>query len=427
MKTNKLSILLLTGLLMTILSCEKEQFDQNAYNEIVDLQFLIDNVDKEHDWCLTRSDTVTIINKSENIYSVQVLTANPYLSDDAEIAAEGVCFLNEQKNGFETTLAYTLPATMQQAYVAAKRQDGSYIGVVYFTVGADTVDLDLEVMQTAGAIKTPQPQTFTYLYEEGFPIPGDFDFNDLVLRVSKSATDLSYQVDLKVTVDAVGAARSYAAAIQLAGIKYSDVDKVEILEKEPMDQGYPLQRMFIDNEKPLLKGRKGEAVINLFESGHYVMNNELNEIGSIQTLFYNTAKTDVKGKNATVDPVTRTYRISFKNREAARLLTFDQIDPFILQDYNGGVWEIHTYRYKFAETLKSIYNGKASYYDNHVSWSVVIPKGDFRYPVEGMSLGTYNSKTGETFGPYTSFADWIQDHTQHLDWYLNIAYPQLLY
>ena len=417
---------LLVCLALTTVSCEKEKFDKDAYNQLVDYQFLIDNMDKEHDWCLTHSDTVTIIHESQDIHTVQVLTANPF-QEDAEIAAEGISFLNAAKDGCETTLAYTLPATQQKAYVAAKRQDGSYVGVVSFTVGTDIVDLDNEVMQTTGTIKTPQPQTFTYLYEEGFPIPGDFDYNDLVLRVSKSATPLSYQVDLKVTVAAVGAVKSYAGAIHLAGIKYDEVEKVEILEGEAMDANYSMLRMAIDSDKPLLRGRKGEAVINLFESGHYVMNNQLNSLGSIQTLFYNTEETDREDVSATVAPVSRTYRISFKSRNVARSLTFDQIDPFIIQEYNGGLWEIHTYRYKFAETLKSIYNGKESYYDNHVSWSIVIPKADFRYPIEGMSLGTYNSTTGETFGPYTSFAKWIQDRTQNKDWYLNASYPQFLY
>ena len=282
-------------------------------------------------------------------------------------------------------------------------------------------------MQTTGTFVEPTQQTFTYLFEEGFPLPGDFDFNDLVLRVSKSATNLSYQVDLKVTVDAVGAERSYAAALHLAGIKYDDVESVEILEGEPMDVGYPLRRMTIDSDKTLLKSRNGEAVINLFESGHYVMNHQLNEVGSIQLLDYNTTKVVKEGTSDIVPTVSRTYRISFKNRDVSRNLTFDQIDPFLIQDYNGGLWEIHTYRYKFDEVLKSVFNGKTEFYNNHISWGIVIPKGDFRYPVEGMSLGTYNSKTGETFGPYTRFADWMKDHTQNQDWYKWIAYSQLLY
>jgi len=281
-------------------------------------------------------------------------------------------------------------------------------------------------MTNSGTLTEPRQQTFTYLYEEGFPLPGDYDFNDLVLRISKQQGERSYQVDLTVTVEAVGATKSFAGAIQLVGIGYDDIESVTILEGAPFDQGYPLKRMTIGSET-LLRGRSGEAVINLFESGHYVMNNQLSSIGSVQTMFYNTVAEPVENVSATVPPVTRTYRISFRNHQVARNLSFDQIDPFIIQEYNGGQWEMHTYAHKFDEVLYSIFNGKADFYDNHVSWSVVVPQSDFRYPVEGMSLGTYNSRLGETFGPYTSFAEWMTDHTKNNDWYLRITYPQFLY
>ena len=426
MKTKELSFLLLTGLTMVFSSCEKEQFSKEAYDELVDFKFLVDNMDKEHDWCLTHSDTVTFVTKSEAICGVEVLTQNPYLSEKAEIAAEGICSRSEQGNGYQTTLAYTLPITQQQAFVAAKRQDGTYIGVASFTVGAGTLDMDKMDFETAGSFKKPQPQTFTYLYEEGFPLPGDFDFNDMVLRVSKSVSGPS-QIDLKVTLEAVGTSLPYAAAIQLYGVKYDDVEKVEILEGTAMDQGYPLRRMIINSSKTLLKGRKGEAVVNLFENGHYVMNQELNDVGSVQTYVYNTTSSERENYSATAPFATRTYRISFKNGKTVPDLLFDQIDPFLIHEYNSGLWEVHTYPYKFAETLKSIYGGKQHYYDNHVSWALVVPKADFRYPVEGMSLGTYNGELGELFGPYTLFADWVKDHTQNRDWYNRPTYPQLLY
>lgn len=427
MKTKELSFLLLTGLTMVFSSCEKEQFSKEAYDELVDFNFLVDNMDKEHDWCLTHSDTVTFVTKSEAICGVEVLTQNPYLSEKAEIAAEGVCALNDNGKGYQTTLAYTLPATQQTAFLAAKRKDGAYIGVAAFTVGTDYVSIDMETLQTGSIVKSPTPQTFTYLYEDGFPLPGDFDYNDMVLRVSKSgvAADAS-QIDLKVTLEAVGTSLPYAAAIQLAGIKYDDVEKVEILEGTAMDQGYPLRRMTIESSKTLLKGRKGEAVINLFENGHYVLNHELNDVGSVQTLIYNTTSSERETYSAKVSSVSRIYRIFFKKSQAIGL-TFDQIDPFLIHEYNGSLWEVHTYPYKFSETLKNIFRGKEHLYDNHVSWALVVPKADFRYPVERMSLGTYNSELGELFGPYTSFADWVKDHTQNRDWYEHPAYPQLLY
>lgn len=417
-----ISIVVLLG----ITACEKEKFNQNVYNQVVDYMFMVDNMDRNHDWCLTHSDTVTLYTRSEDIYSVQVLTNNPYLSEQAEIAAQGTCFLNSSKTMFSATLAFTVPLTQTQVYLATKDKAGNYLGITPFVFGTDSIDLDKQVYQH-GIINEPKLQTFTYLYEEGFPLPGDFDFNDLVLRISKIYTDLSYQLDLQVSIDAVGASKSYAAALQLVGVSYDDIESVTILEGKPMDAGYTLRRMTIASDKTLLRGRHGEAVINLFESGHWAVNPKLNSVGNVQTLFYNTEREDRENYSATVPPVTRTYRVNFKSRAVARDVSFDMIDPFIVQEYNGGLWEIHTYRYKFDETLNSIYNGKASFYDNHVSWALVVPQRDFRYPIERMSLGTFNSELGETFGPYTSFADWMKDHTANNDWYLNIRYPQLLY
>ena len=415
------------ALLLLTASCEKEKFDQNIWNQFVDYQFLIDNVDREHDWRLTHSDTVTIVTKKGQYWTVEVLTQNPYTTKSPEIAAKGLLFTNREQDGYAATLAYTLPIDQQQAYVGIRNEDGQYIGIVPFTMGSDTVNLDLASITHNGTLTEPQPQTFTYLYEEGFPMPGDFDYNDMVLRVSKSATDVSYVVDLKVTLEAVGASKSYAGAILLAGVRYDDVVKVDILEGSRMDKDYPLLRLNIDNDKTLLRSRQGEAVINLFESAHYVLNNKLDEMGSIQTLYYNTEPTETEGTSAKVEPVTRTYRITFANRETARLLTFEQIDPFIIQEFNGGLWEIHTYNYKFKESLKNIYDGKESFYDNHISWAIVVPKSDFRYTAEGTPLSSFQSDTGGTFGPYEAFSEWIKNHNSHHDWYVTPTRPQLLY
>ena len=78
MKKTSHWIPLIATLLLTTVSCEKELFDQDIYNEFVDFQFMIDNVDREHMWCLTHSDTITLSTNKEEIYTVQILTANPY-------------------------------------------------------------------------------------------------------------------------------------------------------------------------------------------------------------------------------------------------------------------------------------------------------------------------------------------------------------
>ena len=61
---------------LSLTSCNKELFDQEQYDELVDNQFMIDNADPKHDWCLTKNDTILVRTTEAIIYKVQVLTKN---------------------------------------------------------------------------------------------------------------------------------------------------------------------------------------------------------------------------------------------------------------------------------------------------------------------------------------------------------------
>ena len=98
----------------------------------------------------------------------------------------------------------------------------------------------------------------------------------------------------------------------------------------------------------------------------------------------------------------------------------------VIHEYNSGFFEVHTYDHKFDLCISPI-NTNMLDYDNHISWSLVIPKGDFRYPIEGISLCSYNSETGEVFGPYRGFSGWMQDHYTNLDWYKSVTQATLVY
>ena len=415
----------MAALLFTTTSChKKELFDEEQYNEYVDDMFQVDGIDKNHDWCLTKDDTITVKVSDSRISSVKLLTDNPIISS-SEIMAEGVCY------GNQATLTYTLPLVANNIYIAALAEDGSYLGIKTTTYGTKEVELSLNEMQPIGSsFVMPTYQTFTYLYVCTFPLPSEsFDYNDMVLRISKNNTRLenSLTVDLNVTLKAAGTKEQpYAGAIQLADIKYSDIDKVEIVEGKPMDDGYPLMRQFITSDAPLISGRNGEAVINLFESVHWSFGKQRDELGNVVSLIYNTTPSVQVNYSAKAEPIKRTYRIYFKDRNKARLLTLNRIDPFLIHEYNGGKWEIHTYPHKFDEVLYSIFTNKAAY-DNHISWSIVIPKADFKYPIEGISLCSFDEVLEETFGPYEGFVGWMKDHTTHHNWYLNLKRPELVY
>lgn len=411
---------------LSLTSCNKELFDQEQYDKLVDNQFMIDNADPNHDWCLTKNDTLLIKAPDADIYRVQVLTADPYLVQGSEIAADGVCY------NAEAQLTYTVPDVTTMLYLAALDVNGNYLGVAPFTYGSKSLVVTKASLIKSNVIYPPVPQTFTYLYESTFPIPDDFDYNDLVLRISKSYTTLSTQVDLKVAVVAAGTANPFAAAIYLGGVNYDDVMSVEILDGDPMDEGYSFQRSLITQSGTLIKGRNGEAVIRLFEHVHWVFNKQLTDMGAIEGIKYNTSHEVKEHVSAEIDPVVRTFRITCKTREVARSITFDRIDPFLVcntkydQVMDAGIWEIHTYQYKFTGILRDCFTDKNAY-DNHVSWALVIPKGDFRYPLEGVSMCTYQKEIDATFGPYEGFANWLKNHLTNHDWYLHVTREQLLY
>jgi len=422
MKTIKATTLLA---LLALTACNKDQFDQNKYQGSVDTQFMIDYADPDHDWCLTKSDTITIRTPETSIYSVQILTDNPYTSATAEIAAEGITYVWDD---YSAEMAFTVPVTQHTLYVAALDQSGNYIGVMPFTYGTDEVEVKRADLLQNGTLTWPGYQKFTYLYESTFPQPDDFDYNDMVLRISKSLPNLanSNDVDLTVTLDACGAGELYAAAIQLAGIPYSAISKVEIVGGKAMDEGYPIDPMFITNKSTLQRGHNGNAVIRLFECAQYALARNTDEWGDIAVIRYNTAPSDRENYSATVKPVTLTYRITFNSRDVARLFTFDRIDPFLIHEYNMGYWEVHTYPHKFDLVISDM-DTNVRAYDNHISWSLVIPKGDFRYPIEGMPLSTFNADVDATFGPYDGFADWMKSHLTNRSWYLSVTRPQMVY
>ena len=419
--------LALTVVALSLTSCSKELFDKEVYDEFVDDQFMIDAVDPNHDWCLTKNDTLLVKAPDAAIYRVQMLTLNPYEHVGAEIVADAVCY------GGEAEITFTVPITTNMLYLAALSEEGIYLGVVpcpyHFY---REMEVTQQSLQKSDVIYTPMPQTVTYVYESTFPIPDDFDYNDMVLRITKSNTYQSTQVSLTVSLTAAGTANSYAAAIHLGGVKYDDLVSVEIMEDEPMDAGYPFPRTLIKQSGTLIRGRHGEAVINLFENVHWVFSKKRDEMGHIPGIKYNTSHVQVENVSADADPVTRTFRINCKTRETARSITFDRIDPFIINNakideaMDAGTWEIHTYPYKFTGVLWDCFTDKEAY-DNHISWAMIIPKRDFRYPLEGVSMSTYQESIDATFGPYEHFADWLKNHLTNHDWYLHVTREQLLY
>ena len=404
--------LLLLSAAFVLSSCRHFEMTNDQWREIVQYSYPVDSIDSYHTWNLLQDKALTILVKiaDSDIRTVQVLNGNPYISEDVEILAERPC-----QTGQVVNPTFKTPTVTPTLYVAAVNSEGRYYVVP--VDNANEVTIGGSKVVNDGTLHQPTYQTFTYLFEEDYPLPGDFDFNDVVLRISQHATNDS-TLTIKVTLAAVGAANQIGAAIRLPQIGFSDVKGVTIEEGSRFDENYSISRYFISDDELVSKGRDGSAVVNLFEDAHWCMKAE-ESMGQVVRMRYNTMKYEVENEAATVPTVTRTYQLHLKPSINAYYLSLADLDPFIIVGYNGLCVEVHTYIHKYDEAIWHYTNGPGDK-DDRVPWALMIPCATFHYPLEGITLGTY--RNGQISGAYSrynhSFGQWGRNHNSSTDWWL---------
>ena len=417
MKRNHTIFLLIAAALgLSLESCNKEMFNQQLYNEIITQQFPIDPIDDTHNWELsTRRSIVIKVNANmENMEKVMVLSKNPLTSSDAQIMAEA----EATTEGGLHTLLFAAPSSQTSFYAAVKTTDKQY-AVVPFTTSNSQVSFE---DKTTGTLTSDLDYySFTYCFEENFPEPGDYDFNDCVMRMSVMPGTKKNQVKLIVTLAAAGAKRQIAAAVRLKGCNADDIESVEIEEGKAFDDGYPLTLRSIPDGSTFQRGRdEKQPVIRLFEDAMWcLIREQASDNGMLNRYYVNVSRAESETfKKA--DPVKRTYIINFKESSNAasmlqNILT-DNLDPFIVTPYNNNYWETHTYQDRLAQVLYE-YHDQTSI---HITWALGVPSGTFRWPLEAKLIGSY--KDGVLTGAYRkdghSFGEWAAKKENSRDWFL---------
>ena len=417
MKRNHTIFLLIAAALgLSLESCNKEMFDQQLYNKIITQQFPIDPIDDTHNWELsTRRSIVIKANANmENMEKVMVLSKNPLTSSDAQIMAEA----EATTEGGLHTLLFAAPSSQTSFYAAVKTTDKQY-AVVPFTTSNSQVSFE---DKTTGTLTSDLDYySFTYCFEENFPEPGDYDFNDCVMRMSVMPGTKKNQVKLIVTLAAAGAKRQIAAAVRLKGCNADDIESVEIEEGKAFDDGYPLTLRSIPDGSTFQRGRdEKQPVIRLFEDAMWcLIREQASDNGVLNRYYVNVSRAESETfKKA--DPVKRTYIINFKESSSAasmlqNILT-DNLDPFIVTPYNNNYWETHTYQDRLAQVLYE-YHDQTSI---HITWALGVPSGTFRWPLEAKLIGSY--KDGVLTGAYRkdghSFGEWAAKKENSRDWFL---------
>ena len=420
-----MAICMLGGLLLT--SCHKDVFNEEDYDKIIDEASPVDSVDAKHTWELTQ-DHIYVIEADVSVgaKSVFITPDNPLTAYGTEIMAQGAI-----ADGERIMLAATVPTRMLELYATLVDANGMYT-VVSFPVATTVVSFS--AARDTNKQKSPKAvlsqQKLMYCFEEEMPEPGDYDYNDVILRLSREVVN-SRHLKIYVELMAVGGSKQLAAGLHLVGYQAEDIDSVTIEEGGSFDLGgsrydVPLEKMaspLFESSSLLQAGRNGEAFLSLFEDAHWAMGDELDVANQIyQRKKYNVSKSYV-GNYMILPTRTEIYNVYFKAGQNINGFTPGMFDPFVLSPYYGTVWELHCYRDREAQVTREYTLTKSK----KLPWALMIPYASFRYPLEGVNIGF--KKNGALFGAYMnegcSFGEWAEDRTKCLDWYTSPTFNQI--
>ena len=272
---------------------------------------------------------------------------------------------------------------------------------------------------------TEKPLGFRFLFEDNYPDTGDYDFNDVVLKVTpEQDANNAKKVKVTVNLEATGASKNNGTAIRLKGITTGMLSQYQrtsaALPAPPSELGDYGNNIYDDDfttsQDP---NDKSSLVILLCKDVHWALNPNKGSNGGVQRFFYNTP---LEGwtNYGRADVKTITYEFTFNNEsDAQKLLSEATYDAFIVTSYGGGFWEVHTVQNNnkgalvlHPETHINTYQEYLNAYINdarigNLPWAVMVPS-TVAYPLEGRNIKT----------AYSDFEGWAQDHTTKTDWYL---------
>ena len=399
-------------------ACNRNVYDQEADQRWRDSISPVDSVDAQHTWILTATKTLMVTTPDTgSIKMVKILTANPREAGDAEVVGEAYA-----SAGKTVTMSVTYSNRLTTLYAAVVDSSDYYTITSFEPNTTSIVNFESPIFIHEKLPYAPQPQIYTYCFEQQYRMNGDFDFdyNDVVLRISQERTgemEMQYHVQLA----AVGETQQMAAAIRLIDFSYDEIESVKTVDslsfnttngKDVPDQILTLSK----NKDFFVKGRSNEAVLNLFVDAHWATGDLLEEdFGLMKRKLYNVSKSSDEDNQVMV-PRTVTYIVTFKNADKLNMASMDRLDPFMYYGFNGANFEIHLYQYRYNQTLNP-YPPSAV---KTLPWALCIPSSTFRWPLEGINMG-FIKKESHLFGAYAtynhSFGEWSMDHTRSLDWY----------
>lgn len=221
----------------------------------------------------------------------------------------------------------------------------------------------------------------TYMFEDNWPMLGDYDMNDVVFNMKPEYTidagNKVTQLKLDVTLRAVGGVKRLAVGMQIDGMARNVVSSVSRSSQAGRDNS-------VFNASNGLETGQDFVVIPIFDDVHKAL-------GISAGTMVNTT---VGGSIGTVSPLVVTFTINFNNPVDIESVSIVKLNPFIV---NGGYQnrrdEVHlpgfipTDKVDIRRFGAGDDDSNNKYYTSigNMIWALAIP-GTTKYPKEYTSI-----------------------------------------
>lgn len=230
----------------------------------------------------------------------------------------------------------------------------------------------------------PIGNSYTYLFEDNWPNLGDYDMNDVVMRMSTSLPETNgtiSELTIQTTLKAVGATKALAAAIMLDGVSASNIRSVN-------REGIALtgEVFTVTNG---IEADQDYAVLPLFDDAHQAL-------GSTERTMINTSPSGSRNAEKSIK-----LTVLFNTPVS---LTDDDLNLFIINGgYKQNRQEIHL---RGKNPTKKTTLTPADYHNaDNLVWGIRVG-GEFKYPLESVNIKS----------AYPLFERWITGDGAS-DWY----------
>lgn len=249
-------------------------------------------------------------------------------------------------------------------------------------------------------------ETCIYAMEDQWPSYGDYDMNDVVVRVQKNIVSVDTyvkSVEFEVWIEAVGANNTIGAALQLDAITANMLGTNSMGEMVIHSDLDAISGFSFINSANCSESGQIKVVLPLFASANKLMGGNFVNVG--------------EGKNGAPKKVQ--VVVNFQQGAVKREdLSYGKINFFITTDGVGsGRTEIHLPGYKPTDLANSSLFGTGEdnpalpYYSLvGMSWGIMIPTSTWECPNERINI----------MDKYLGFKNWVTSGgSSNEDWYMH--------